>query len=60
MQALIGPNFAESANLSSLTQQFCVSFDGNEIDVSGTQNGVMWSVGHLSCVLEEWAFVEIS
>ena len=55
MQVLIGPNFAESANLSSLTQQFRTRFDNNEIDISGAQNGVMWSVGHydLSCILEE-------
>ena len=60
VQALIGPNFAESANLSSLTQRFCTSFDGNEIDISGAQNGVIWSAGHLSRVLEEWAFVDVS
>ena len=50
MQALhvIGTNFAESANLSSLTQRFCTSFDGNEINISGAQSGVMWSVGHRS------------
>ena len=57
--ALIGPNFAESANLSLLTQQFCASFDGNEIDISGAQNGVMWSLEHFSCVLEEWTFVDV-
>ena len=60
VQALIGPNFAESANLGSLTQQFCTSFDGNELDVSGAQNGVIWSVWHLSSVLEEWAFVDVT
>ena len=59
MQAIIGPNFSESVNLSSLTQQFCTSFDGNEIDISGAQNCVIWSVGHLSSVLEERAFVDV-
>ena len=44
VQVLIGPNFAESVNLSLLTQRFCTSFDGNEIDISGAQNGVIWSV----------------
>ena len=34
--------------LSSLTQQFCTRFDNNEINISGAQNGMMWSVGHLS------------
>ena len=60
VQALISPNFAKSANLSSLTQQFCISFDDNEIDISGAQNGVMWSVGRLSSVVEERAFVDVS
>ena len=30
-QALLGQNFAESANSSLLTQQFCMNFDGNGI-----------------------------
>ena len=42
--------------LSSLTQQVCKRLDSNEIDISGTQNGVMWSVG---CILEERAFVDV-
>ena len=60
VQALIGQNFAESVNLSSLTGRFCKSFDDNEINISGAQNGVMWSVWHLSSVLEEWAFMDVS
>ena len=40
MQALIGPNFAESVNLSLLTQRSCTSFDGNEIDISRAQTVV--------------------
>ena len=35
VQALIGPNFAESVNLSSLTQQIWMSVDGDEIDITG-------------------------
>ena len=50
MQALIGTNFTA----------IFTSFDGNEIDISGAQNGVMWSVGHLSSVLEEQTFVVVS
>ena len=34
VQALIGPNFTESANLSSLTQQIWTSVDGDEISTS--------------------------
>lgn len=34
-------------------------FDCNEIDISGAQNGVVCSIGHLSSVLEERAFVDI-
>ena len=60
MQALIGTNFTEPANLRSLTQRFYMSFDGNEIDISGIQNGVIWSVEHLSSVLEERAFMDVS
>ena len=56
------PKFHWVSELCSLTQQFCTSFDGNEveIDISGARNGVIWSVGHLSSVLEKRAFMDVS
>ena len=56
------PKFHWVSKLCSLTQQFCTSFDGNEveIDISGAQNGVIWSVGHLLSVLEKRAFMDVS
>ena len=61
MKALIGSNFAVSANcVSKLKFADTASFDSNEMDISGAQNGVIWSVRHLSSVLEERAFVDVS
>ena len=44
VQALIGPNFAESVNLSSLTEQIWTSVDGDEIDITGAPIDVTWGI----------------